>query len=260
MPEITRHEEATFSYSDLQTTDLEAAKAFYTSLFGWGVDEQPMGPGQVYAMFKKNGKTTAAASLQPSQQAEAGVPPMWSSYFTVDDVDTRTKELESAGGVIHAGPFDVFEAGRMSVVTEPSGAFFCLWQPKDNIGSEVMNEPNTLTWTECVSADADKTTEFFSTLFGWNAEEMPAATGGRYILMKKGDQPACGVMTSPTPGMPSFFLVYFAVENCDETVAKAEELGARIQQPATPIPGVGRFALIADPQGAGFGLLEPEPQ
>ena len=169
MPEITRHVETMFSYSDLQTTDLEAAKRFYMTLFDWDVDEFPMGEGQVYAMFKKDGKTTAAAALQQEQQRAAGVPPMWNTYFTVYDVDTRTKEAERAGGTIHAGPFDVFDSGRMSVIMDPNGAAFCLWQPKDDIGAEIMNEPNTLTWTECVASAVATARAFYSTLFAWEA-------------------------------------------------------------------------------------------
>jgi uncharacterized protein len=258
MPDITKHEETMFSYADLQTTDLDAAKAFYTGLFGWDVDEQPMGEGQVYAMFKKNGRTIAAASLQQPQQREAGVPPMWNAYFTVSDVDARAKEAEQAGGTIHAQPFDVFDAGRMSVITDPTGAFLCLWEPKENIGAEVMNEPNTLTWTECVSTDVHSSRAFFTSVFGWESDEMTTPSGGPYFVMKRNDQPVCGIMSTPAPGMPSFFLTYFEVANCDEAVEKAEELGASIEQRTTPIPGIGRFALITDPQGAGFGLLEAE--
>jgi uncharacterized protein len=256
MPEITKHVETMFSYSDLQTTDLDGAKRFYTGLFGWDVDDQPMGEGQVYSMFKKNGKTTAAAALQQQQQIDAGAPPAWNAYFTVYDLDNRTKEAEQAGGTIHAGPFDVFDSGRMSVISDPNGAFFCLWQPKKNIGAEVMGEPNTLTWTEVMASDLDKAKTFYTELFGWSAE--PFGEDGSYVVYKKDDQYVCGSMLPPGP-MPSFWLIYFAVENADDAVAKARELGATIQREATPIPTVGRFALITDPQGAGFGVLEPAP-
>ncbi len=259
MPVITKHVETMFSYSDLQTTDLDAAKAFYTGLFGWDVEEFPMGPDGVYAMFRLNGKTVAAASTQPQQQRDAGVPPTWSTYFTVYDLENRTKEAERAGGTIHAGPFDVFGAGDMSVISDPNGAFFCLWQPKDNIGAEVMGDPNTLAWTELVATDVDKARKFYTELFGWDTQDMGEEFGG-YVVCKKGEEQVCGIMAPPAPNMPSFWLNYFAVANCDDGVAKAKELGATIQRDTTPIPTVGRFALISDPQGAGFAILEPESQ
>jgi predicted enzyme related to lactoylglutathione lyase len=260
MPQIDKHVETMFSYSDLQTTDLEAAKTFYTKLFGWSVDEQPMGEGQVYAMFKKDGKTTGAASLQQPQQRDMGVPPMWTTYFTVYDVDSRTKEAERAGGTIHAEPFDVFDAGRMSVIQDPNGAVFALWQPKENIGAEVMNEPNTLTWTECAARDTDKGRAFYTEVFGWTYEEMDMGDGNKYTLFKKDgvESPVCGLMPLQMEGMPSFWLIYFSVESCDDTAAKAKELGADIKNPPTDIPNVGRFAIIADPQGATFGVLQPD--
>lgn len=256
MPEITKHVETMFSYADLSTTDLDGAKAFYTGLFGWDFDDVPMGEGGgIYTMFKKNGKVTAAASVQQEQQREAGVPPMWNAYFTVYDLDARTKEAERAGGSIHAGPFDVFDAGRMSVISDPNGAFFCLWEPKDSIGAEVMGEPNTLTWTEVMAPDLEKAKAFYGELFGWTGEAF--GEDGSYIVYKKDDQYAAGSMRPPGP-MPAFWLTYFAVENADDAVAKARELGATIMREPTPIPTVGRFALITDPQGAGFGVLEPD--
>lgn len=259
MPEITKHVETMFSYSDLMTTDLQGATAFYSQLFGWETDEQPIGEGQVYVMLKKDGKTVAAASAQPDQQREMGIPPMWNAYFTVYDLDNRTKEAERAGGTVHAQPFDVLDVGRMSVIMDPNGAVFCLWEPKSAIGAEVMGDPNTLTWAECVSADLEKGRTFYTEVFGWEPQSMDDPSGGQYIVMNKDGQPVCGVMAPPGE-MPSFWLVYFAVANSDATVARARELGAEIQRDTTPIPGVGRFALITDPQGAGFGVLEPEPQ
>ncbi|MCA1840698.1 MAG: VOC family protein [Actinomycetota bacterium] len=260
MPEITKHVETMFSYADLSTTDLQGAKKFYTELFDWQVEDVPMGPNDFYAIFKKNGKTTAAAANQRKEQADAGVPAMWNTYFTVTDVDSRSKEAERAGGTIHAGPFDVFESGRMSVISSPSGAFFSLWQAKNDIGAQVMNEPNTLTWTECVSTDIQKDRAFFTELFGWDAEEMPEPSGGVYVLLRKEEQSVCGLMPVPAEGMPSFWLNYFNVADCEASVDKARKLGATIQRETTPIPGIGRFALVNDPQGAGFGLLEPEPR
>ena len=258
MPEIKKHNENNFSYSDLQTTDLEGAKAFYTGLFGWDVEEVPLGEGEMYAMFKKNGKTVAAGSNQQPQQREAGVPPTWNAYFTVYDLDNRTKVAEQAGGTIHAQPFEVFDAGRMSVVQDPNGAFFCLWEPKDNIGAEIMNEPGSLTWTESVQKDVAKGRTFYSELFGWDYDSMDMGDGKTYSVCTLGEDRVAGLMEPLGPDMPSFWLIYFETADCDADVAKARDLGAQIMRDTTPIPGVGRFALINDPQGAGFGLLEGE--
>lgn len=260
MPEISQHVETMLSYTDLQTTDPGAAKEFYAELFGWEVTELPMGDGQFYVQFKKGGKTVAGASEQQQQQRDSGTPPMWNTYFTVLDVDNRTKEAERAGGTILVEPFDVFDAGRMSVIADPNGAVFSLWQAKEDIGAQVMNEHATLTWAECMGTDVEKGRAFYTDLFAWDPDVMQSPTAGPYIVFRKDGQAAAGLMGVPDPAMRSSWLNYFFVDNCDDAVAKVRELGGGIMRPTTPIPGVGRFAVVGDPQGAVFGLLEPEPQ
>lgn len=259
MPEIAKHQEGRFSYSDLQTTDEKAAVDFYTKLFDWTVDEQPIGASdQIYYMFQKNGKTVGAASAQPEQQREMGVPPMWTTYFTVDDVDLKAKEVEQAGGTVHAQPFDVLEAGRMAVVADPAGGYFALWQPKANIGSEVMFEPDTLSWTEMHSTDPEKARRFYLDLFGWTYEEFDTGQGQMYTIFKSGDDQICGLFRQTTPAMPSYWLIYFDVDDTQEKTEKARSLGATIMVEPTPIPGVGTFSIIGDRQGAAFGIIKNE--
>lgn len=261
MPEFTKHVETTLSYSDLQTTDIQGAKSFYASLFGWEINEVPMGPDQFYVQFQKDGKTVVGASQQQPEQAQMGIPPAWYSYFTVSDVDKRTKEAEQAGGAILSQPFDVFDAGRMSIVADPNGAVFCMWQPKNDIGAHVMYEPNTLTWTECTASDVVKAQAFYKELFGWGDEDMGASLGGdSYIVFDAAGQQVCGLTGSPMPGIPSYWLNYFNVTSCAATVDEAKKLGADVKLEPTTIPTVGTFAVITDPQGATFGVLEPEPQ
>ena len=259
MPEIDKYDEGTFSYSDLQTTDRDAATKFYVDLFGWEYDDQPMGEGSddIYRMFTKNGRVVCAASNQRPEQAEAGVPPMWNTYFTVGDVDDAAKRCEAAGGTVHAAPFDVFDAGRMAVIADPTGAFFCLWQAKENIGSYVMNEPNTLTWAESGSTDVEKARTFYGEIFGWKYEESDMGPGGKYTVLLRGSEPAAGMMESPIP--MSYWSIYFNVEDCKALTDKARAAGAQVMLDAQQIPGVGVVSVLSDPQGAMFGMIEAEP-
>src|SRR5687767_5631659 len=101
VPEITKHDEGKFSYADLSTSDLDGATTFYVDLFGWHAEDAPMNendPTDIYRQFFKNGRVVCAAAKQRAEQAQAGVPPMWNIYFTVDDVDLKAKEVEAAGG------------------------------------------------------------------------------------------------------------------------------------------------------------------
>ena len=258
MPNIDRHKEGSFSYADLQTSDLEAATKFYTGLFGWQTDDQPMSEdgSEIYRMFTKDGRVVCAASKQPPQQAEAGVPPMWNTYFTVEDVDLKAKEAEAAGGTVHAPPFDVFDAGRMAVISDPAGAFFCLWQAKENIGSYVMFEPNALTWPECGSTDPDKAKDFYTNLLGWTFEDQEMADGNMYTVFSVHGGFVAGLMKSPMP--MSYWSIYFAVDDCKGLTKKAVDSGAQLMMDAQHMPGVGVITVATDPQGAMFGMIEAE--
>lgn len=258
MTEIIGHKDGMFSYADLQTIDLEAARTFYTDLFGWKVNEQPLGEGEVYLMFEKNGHTACAASRQSPEQTSQGMAPMWNTYFTVSEVDTRSKEAEAAGGSIYMHPFDVFDAGRMAVIADPAGAVFCLWEPKENIGAQVMGEPNTLSWAECASTDATKVRDFYTEVMGWTYDEMDMGDAGKYTLFKAEGESASGLMQNPMPGVPSYWMVYFEVADCRQMTERVKSMGGKTFMDSDVVPGVGVISVLADPQGAMFGMIEPE--
>src|SRR4030088_467192 len=147
----TQYTPGTFCWTDLTTTDQEAAKAFYTELFGWTAVDMPVGDGIYYTMMEIDGKPVSAVSAQPEQQRDAGAPPTWNSYVSVESADdalTRAKEL---GATVHAPAFDVLDVGRMGVVQDPQGAFFLVWQPKTHIGAALVNGIGLLSWNELAS-------------------------------------------------------------------------------------------------------------
>ena len=258
MPEIIKHKEGMFSYSDLSTTDLDAATTFYTDLFGWKVEDVPMGdgPDDIYRMFTKSGQSVCAASKQREEQAAQGMPPMWNVYFTVNDVDLKAKEAEAAGGTVHVQPFDVFEAGRMAVIADPAGGFFCLWQEKENIGASVMNEANTLDWAEAGSTDVAKAREFYTQVLGWTYEEMDMGEGKAYTVFSVDGKNCAGMMETEMP--MSYWSIYFRVDDCKNMADRAQSMGAKVMFGPDSAPGVGTFAVLADPQGAMFGIIQPD--
>jgi predicted enzyme related to lactoylglutathione lyase len=138
----------------------------------------------------------------------------------------------------------------MSIVQDPNGAVFALWEPKDSIGAEVMYEANTLTWTECAAADLKKGQAFYTDVFGWDFDETDMGDGNLYTVFKKEGvpNPVAGLMSFQAGGAPSFWLNYFAVDSADDTAARAKELGGQVKNGPQDIPNVGRFAIISDPQ------------
>ena len=148
----------------------------------------------------------------------------------------------------------------MAVITDPQGATFCVWQAKANIGIQVHGEPNSLGWTQLNAKDTTVATKFYTALTGWKTQVDPMpGTGGDYTTWLKADGPAGGMMAMPpgTPAaVPSHWLPYFAVSHVDATAQKAASLGAQTFVPPTDIPGTGRFAVFADPQGATFAIIK----
>jgi predicted enzyme related to lactoylglutathione lyase len=260
MQETTKYAPGTFCWVELATTDGEAGKKFYTELFGWDFIDNPIGPGMVYTMLKLDGKDVGALyQLNEGMGAPPGTPANWLSYVSVESADNSAGKIKELGGTLLKEPFDVFDVGRMAVVQDPTGAVFALWQPLKHQGAEAVNVPNSFCWNELATKDAKKAGDFYSGLFGWgkNVQQMGPMT---YTSFINGERPAGG-MYEPTPDMgnvPPHWLVYFAVDDCDAKAKKAGELGANTIVPPADIPGVGRFAVIQDPQGAAFGIIKLE--
>ena len=259
MPVRTEYAPGTPSFVDLASPDPAASQQFYGSLFGWSYDEQDTGsPDNPYFLARQGGKDVAGLMrLSPDMQA-GGMPPVWSTYVTVVDVDASVAKAKELGGAVFQEPMDVMDAGRMAVLADPAGAVFCVWQAKQSIGAEVVNEPFSFTWSELLTPDPAAVKDFYAGLFGWGANEMTMEGGPPYTMWTLGgdDNGIGGAMPPPMPGMPSFWGVYFAVDDTDAIVEKAKGLGAQVMSPPMDIPDVGRFAVLVDPQGAAFNVIK----
>jgi predicted enzyme related to lactoylglutathione lyase len=246
MSVVEKYEPGMFSWIELATNDAAASKAFYTSLFGWDAKDMPI-PDGVYTMLQKNGHDLGA--LYQTKE----IPPNWATYITVENADDAAKKATDLGATLVAPPFDVMDIGRMAFVADPQGATFALWQAKKHIGATIRDETNTLCWNELMTSDIEGSRAFYKGLFGWNLR-----VSAEYTEIDVGQRPAGGMMQLPNDmrGMPSSWTPYFAVDDCDAIVAKAKSLGAQVYVPPTDMAHVGRFAVLADPQGAAFDVIK----
>jgi predicted enzyme related to lactoylglutathione lyase len=257
MQEVPDYKPGTFCWVELGTSDDQAAKNFYTKLFGWDFVENSMGEHGVYTILKLGGKDVGGLyKLMPDMVAR-GVPPHWMSYVSVENADEAAEKAKAEGGTIVMGPFDVATLGRMAVVQDPTGAAFSLWEAKEHKGSGIYNVPNSFCWNELATNDPPRAGEFYSNMFGWDKDTQNFGPM-EYTMFKNADRGAGGMykITPEMGPMPPHWLVYFAVDDCDAKVQKATELGASVMKPADDIPGVGRFAILNDPQGAAFALIK----
>ena len=254
MVEVAKHEPGTFCWVELGTTDGAAAKSFYTSLFGWTFEDLP-GNNGFYTILRKKGRDAAALYQLGPQQA--GMPPSWTSYVRVEVTDDAVAHAKELGGTVLMGPYDAAEHGRMAVLQDPAGARFSIWEPRANPGAGVVNEPGAFCWNELYTTDPKKAADFYMGLFGWtkNARHMDF---GEYVIFEKGGSMMAGMMKAPGEWgpIPPHWLVYFAVDDCDATAAKAKSLGAQAVVEPFDVENVGRMSILTDPQGAGFAVIK----
>ncbi len=258
---IDHHSPGSFCWYELSTTDQSAAKEFYASLFAWQPDDIPTCPGEFYTIFKIDGRDAAAAQTMHHEQRVRGVPPNWLIYVAVHDVDASATRAAAAGATIVAPPFDLGKSGRMMVLNDPTGATLALWEPRNHHGTGVAQEPGTGVWADLSSPDPGRAIRFYHELFGWQVvagKDMRPASPDDYGHIVNGGEFIGGVMPAahvPKGAAPNW-LVYFSVSNCADVVARTRASGGTIVMPVMTMEGARKYAVLRDPQGATFGVVE----
>ena len=258
MADIDSLPPGSFCWPELATSDQKAGTAFYAKLFGWSQNDNDMGPAGVYSIFQMRGRDVAAAASLRPEEKQHGVPPHWNTYISVANADAVVKRATELGARVLAPPFDVMDAGRMAVVADPTGAVFQVWQANKHVGTRIQGENGSLCWSELYTRDTKAAESFYKQLFGWSAK-VGTAPPGEYTEFSVGGKAIGGMLAIQAEWgqMPPNWVPYFMVANCDASADKAKSLGANVGVKPTDIPNVGRFAMIADPQGATFAIFTP---
>jgi uncharacterized protein len=238
---------------DLSSSDAAASREFYSKLFGWKVDVNPDPQYGGYGRALIDGKDVAGIS--PTQTPDQ--PTAWSFYIGTDDVEATARLVKNAGGKVAVEPMDVGEQGKMAVFQDPTGAFISVWQPTQ-MGGFQASGPNSFGWAELNARGIERALPFYQQVFGWPTKRSAVPDGPDYFEFQvDGDSVAGATEMNPMvpAGTPSYWLVYFGVDNVKATFDKAIGLGARELVPPQSYPG-GEFAIVSDPQGAAFGLYK----
>ncbi len=254
--EFDSYEPGRPSWVDVMTTDVDAAKTFYSQLFGWDAEDQFDDDGnRIYTMFSKGGRSTAGMGGMGPQQQASGMPPVWSTYIATDDADKIAARVSELGGTVVMPPMDVMKVGRMLVVQDPTGAYVSFWQPGEHPGAGLANAPGSFCWNELQTRDTAAADRFYTDLIGWTSQtsegDMP------YTEFKLDGESVAAMMPMPAEvpaQVPANWLTYFSVEDCDACVAAIESAGGSVMAPPMDVP-VGRFAAVSDPQGAVFAVI-----
>jgi predicted enzyme related to lactoylglutathione lyase len=261
MPHIEKPVPGSFCWIELSTTDQNGAKSFYNSLLQWTAVDQPMGPGEFYTMFQIEGKNASAAYTMRPEERVHGAPPHWKLYIAVENADTAATRAAELGGKVLVAPFDVMDAGRMAIIQDPGGAIFCVWQANQHQGLEITGVDGALCWADLNVPEPTAVETFYAGLFGWRLEVSTSDSSG-YLHIKNGDEFIGGIPPVKDQGrkIPPHWLVYFQVSDVDAAAGKAQSLGAQFHVLPMTIEKVGRFAIMADPQGAVSSIFTPAPR
>ncbi|HEU4414507.1 MAG TPA: VOC family protein [Candidatus Angelobacter sp.] len=256
MANSEKHPAGSFCWVELATVDQEAAKKFYTALFGWTIVDSPIGPSDYYTTFKLSGLDTGAAYSMRKEQRAQGVPPHWMLYIAVENADQAVTKVAQIGGTVLAPAFDVMDIGRMAVVQDPTGGIFSLWQAKKESGIATTGN-NTFCWADLSTPQPDAAAKFYSALFGWQIVKDEKDPSG-YMHIKNGENFIGGIPPAEhrNPNAPPHWLLYFQVADVKAAAANTAKLGGKILMPARDMENVGTWAVVADPQGAAFALFK----
>lgn len=243
------------NWVDLSTPDIDTCVAFYRELLGWQVnsDMTPMGEYFIGRLGDRQ-----VAGMMKSGREQTGMPAVWTTYFYVDDVDAKTERSRAIGGTVLSRPFDIPD-GRVAIVADPTGAMFGLISGMEPSGVWLERVPGAVSWVEVLTREPIEAERFYTELFDWKAEGRLFGET-RYTTFRPDDEPVAGLMMMPRnvpTDAPAHWAVYFAVADCELTVEEVQRLGGRVLGPTMPIE-MGKFAVLADPSGAVFQVMEYE--
>lgn len=243
-----------FIWHELLTTDYRAAADFYTKVVGWTTG-LPDGADVYHVLWLANGMVIGGLMDLPPQARAMGAPPSWLAYVEVPDVDAAVELAVAAGGQLVVPTRTVPDVARFAVITDPDGAVIGLMTNLVPVLDEVEPKPLEFAWHELMTADCAAAQSFYAKLFGWTVKrEFNMGEAGVYHVFG-GERFTYGGMYTVPPGQRPFWLHYVRVSNADEAVARATRLGGRVINGPMDVPGGGRVAALADPQGAMFAVM-----
>jgi hypothetical protein len=250
-----------FTWYELHTFDSDSAAAFYAGVLGWSTNDAAV-PGRRYTLVSAGDAPVGGLLEKPANSFADGAKPAWVGYIGVDDLDTYSKRVEQAGGMVHRAAEDIPGVGRFAVVADPQGAIFVLFQPNAQMAqSEVppAAKPGSVAWHELIAADWPSAFAFYAGLFGWSkADAIDMGSAGVYQIFTAGSAPIGGMMAPMGPAAGSRWLFYFRVAGIEAAMALVKQHGGTVVDGPSPVPGGEQIAHCLDPQGAMFGMVSRE--
>jgi predicted enzyme related to lactoylglutathione lyase len=243
-----------FAWYELMTTDIAAAKAFYTKVVGWGTQDAPA-PGLAYTLFTSGKVPVSGLMGLPEEATRMGAMPRWMGYVSVGNVGVMADRLKRLGGAVYVPPTDS-NIGRISVVADPQNATLALVEGL-KVGQSKRLESNKsgrVGWHELLAVDGEQAFAFYRQLFDWQKADSETGSEMPYQLFSAAGATVGGIYNKQPSEPAPFWLYYFNVGDIDAAAERVESAGGEIFEGPLALPGGGWIARCWDPQGAAFAI------
>jgi uncharacterized protein len=238
---------------DIFTSDPDKTRTFYGELFGWK-SEEPNAEFGGYFNFTKDDQLVAGGMRN---DGSAGTPDLWTVYLAVKNAEATTTAVAAQGGTVDSPAMAVGDLGTMAILSDVGGAHLGIWQPGLHKGIGVLNENGAPSWFELHTRAYDASVSFYRDVFGWDTQTHSDSPEFRYTTLGRDGDEAAGIMDAAAflpEAVPSYWSVYFQVDNTDAALEQVVALGGSIVEPAQDTP-YGRLAAATDSTGTQFKLM-----
>jgi uncharacterized protein len=260
-PPSNEHHVGKVAFVELVTPDLAAAKQFYAKLFGWTFTDLSNGTTQ-YSEASLDGHPVAGLihkDLPTTQRRQ----PAWLSFIAVSDVDAAKKNALQHGAKVLFDPHSFPDRGREAVFADPQGALFAVLASSSGDPADVLAAPGEWIWSSLITSDPDKGAAFYQALFNYEVFDLSENEDSQHLILATDDYARASVNIMPVahPESRPHWLNFVRVEDTEKMTAQVVALGGRVLVAPRLDRHGGKVAVVADPAGAAFGLLEwPETQ
>jgi uncharacterized protein len=251
--DMVRHH-GRFTWYELMTTDIAAARAFYANVVGWNTQDASTSH-QAYTLLNAGEVPVGGLLELPDAARKMGATPRWMGYVGVSDVQAAADRIARLGGAVYVPPTDS-NIGRISVVADPQTANFALVEGLKPGAQqpEELDQPGRVGWHELLAHHLEEAFGFYGEVFGWQKADADVGATETYQLFSSGGRLIGGMFTKrPVEPVP-YWLYYFNVDDIDAAIERVTAGGGRISGGPFEVPEGSWIARCIDPQGAIFAL------
>ena len=260
-PATQEHHTGKIIFTELVTPDLALAKQFYSELFGWTFNDIQNDTTEYAEAFIKG--YPVGGLIHRAVPAGDNRQPAWLTFISVTDVDTAKDLAVQNGAKVLFGPKDIPFRGREAVLADPQGAVFAILASSSGDPPDVLPAPGEWIWSSLITSDADSAAAFYQALAGYEVFDLTPDNSAQHLLLSSDSYARASVNTLPTnrPDNHPHWLNYVRVKDTVKMAEKVAKLGGHVLVAPHLDRHGGKIAVVADPQGAPFGLIEwPETE